>query len=78
MNHVEEALDIVVQKQSYVEETYTSVTDLLETCKRLRDGLDLLAGTNLPSLESTVFFSGILIDLGLAHAFVGQQTDNNT
>lgn len=53
MNAIEDALDLVVQKQEFVEEAYISVTELLEICKRLRDDLSKLSGMLLMGLWST-------------------------
>lgn len=36
MNTMEESLDTIVERQSYVEETYETVTELLELCRSLQ------------------------------------------
>jgi hypothetical protein len=45
MNIIEETLDSVVLRQSYVEETYETVSELLEHCKQLQRGLNSISGT---------------------------------
>ena len=44
MSAVEETLDAVVQKQSYVEEFYNTVTELLEHCKHLHSSFASISG----------------------------------
>ena len=45
MNSVEESLDTVVERQSYVEETYDTVSELLEQCRALQAQLSASSGT---------------------------------
>lgn len=47
MSTVEETLDSVVQKQSYVEETYNTVTELLEHCRSLQRSFAAINGTTM-------------------------------
>ena len=45
MSNVEEALDAVVERQVYVEETYEAVSELLEQCRSLHAQWSESAGT---------------------------------
>lgn len=45
MNIVEETLDSIVHKQSYIEDTYNTVAELLEHCKSLKKSIDAFSGT---------------------------------
>ena len=57
MNLIEESLDLVVQRQVYVEESYDKVCELLETCKQLQQDLCAISGT----FPSKYFISAISI-----------------
>lgn len=66
-NHLEETLDSLVQRQSYIEDAYNSVSELLELCKELQGGFNSALGMIHPLFG---FQSGDYTPLAIKNALL--------